>query len=78
MPVSVCVFNTETEMKLLLIQIKEYSLDVISDFLNKFNSQSVQGPMVQWLGLWTLNPAIRVQISVGPGYVGHFFLFDIL
>ena len=22
--------------------------------------------MVQWLALWTLNPAIRVQISVGP------------
>ena len=26
----------------------------------------VQGSMVYWLALWTLNPAIRVQISVEP------------
>ena len=24
------------------------------------------GPMVQWSALWTLNPAIRVEIPVGP------------
>ena len=30
--------------------------------------------MVQWLALWTLNPAILVQISVEPSTYFPFFL----